>query len=85
MNKYICKFLNKIKLLLNLDKSTKEEGSKTPTLEQRIINLEKANLTIIAKLLQVNNSNVKSKVTNKSKLLFASPRDLNEGKTPAYH
>lgn len=74
----------KIKNFLNLNKQQKQL-EKIALLEQRILVLEKANLVILAKLLQLGTNPKNSKITNKNGLLMIASKDCNEGNTPTYH
>ena len=78
------KVLNKIKTLFNV-KQEQEITEKIASLEQRITGLEKANLVILSRLLQIGNIHKNNKIADKSSLLLTSPKDCNEGKTPTYH
>jgi hypothetical protein len=80
------KVLNKIKNLFNY-KKPQEVIEKMAALDHRITLLEKANLVILSRLLQmstITNAN-NSKITDKSNILLTSPKDYNEGKDPTYH
>lgn len=78
------KILGKIKILLNL-KQKQEVEEKIAFLEQRIAGLEKANLVILSRLLQLGNIPKNNKIADKSNLLLVFPKDCNEGNTPTYH
>lgn len=78
------KMLNKIKKLFT-SKQQQEIAEKIASLEKRITGLEKANLVILSRLLQLGTIPKNSKITDKSNLVLTSPKDCNEGNTPTYH
>jgi hypothetical protein len=78
------KMLNKIKNLFT-SKQQQEIAEKIASLEKRITGLEKANLVILSRLLQLGTIPKNSKITDKSNLVLTSPKDCNEGNTPTYH
>lgn len=76
--------LQKIKKFFNLAKKT-TEAKHIAQLEQRLLDLEKANLMILTKLLQLENISSANKIANKNNIVLVAPKDCNAGKTPTYH